>query len=95
LFQFLIALFVEAIQFGSAVGNLFLFLAGFGQEIVAQDFFSEVPGVQIDLQDGFIEFLQFAEGEFFGQQLKSDGAVTQFSSDTFQRLFHDLVVVEG
>ena len=58
-----ISAFVEAVETGSPVSDVFLDLIEIFEESEAEDLLAEVSLVHGLLQDGFVHFLQLCKGE--------------------------------
>lgn len=59
-------LWFRAVEFTRPVGNIGFHLIQVFHPIFKHDLFPEVPPVEVNVQDGLIQFLKQAEGEFLG-----------------------------
>ena len=71
-FEALVLLAVELVELGGLVGHTLLLFLQFHQDAAAHDLAPEVALVERRAEDGLVEFLQMAQGEFLRQQFKTD-----------------------
>lgn len=95
LFAVAFQLVLEFVQFAGTVGHVLFHLVEVDEPVLQHDPFAEIPAVQVHAQDRFIEVLQFAEGEFFGQEIEDDGVFHYFFPQALQADIQDHFVVEG
>ena len=62
---------IEFIQLARPVRYILLDLIQVDQEIHGKEFFPEIPAVQLNAQNGFIEILKFPQRELTGEQAET------------------------
>jgi hypothetical protein len=94
-FLLLVFLVVEAVQFARAVGDVSLEFAGIFEQFHRKEFLPEVTPIEFDIEDGFIEVLQFPEGKLLWEEAEAQWVLL----DTFLKPdvadVEDFPVVEG
>lgn len=94
-FLFLVFVVVEPVEFAGAVRNIGLQFAGIFQQAHREEFLPEVAAVELDIQDGLIEVLQFTERELLGQKAEAQRMFLDPFLQPFVADIEDLPVVEG
>ena len=74
LFEFLVFVEVESIEFRVAFGGGAHCLVEFGEQFEVLHLLCKIPTVEMHVENGFVEHLQLAEREFLGKQFETDGA---------------------
>ena len=70
---FLVFLIIEPVQFTGTVGDVGFQFAGIFEEVHGEEFLTEIAPVELDIEDGLIEVLQFPQREFFRQEAEAEG----------------------
>src|SRR5208283_2829436 len=84
----------ETIKLGRHSAGFLPLLGGFDYPAL-HDFAAEIAFVQGLTENGFMHHLEFGEGEFLGQKLKSDAGVIQLISNALVSIFDNLKVIKG
>src|SRR5437016_1747250 len=95
LLQVLVFVRVEAEQLRWAMASSHLCFLERNEQAEAQDFFAEIPLVQLSLQHRLVEVLELRERELRWQQLEPDGLVTHLAFESGARSRQNVGVVES
>jgi len=77
------------------MGDVGLELTGIFQQVHGEEFLPEIAPVELDIEDGLIEVLQFAQGELFWQEAEAEGMFLDPFLEPFVTGVEYLPVVEG
>src|SRR5262245_43164664 len=88
--QLLIALLVEAVEAGGAVGDALLDLVELFEEAHGEDLLAEVALVELLLEDDLVHALELRQRELGRQELEADGLVGELAAEAGERGAEDI-----